>query len=170
MVETVTQTTNGNVFRAEFWDSTESDNFLKEIALQLFGSMQLTIKHALEILSMLETFSEKSTELWLERIGSCNTIDEAKKVMTNSKVFNFDEVMSEQKIKSNLIKNELFSKPQRFCVRNEIVEYEPGFMTNIQHQGVLMDIKFQIKTFLELDGVLDGLIEQQNKLMEILVG
>lgn len=151
----------------EYWDTSEGDKYLNDIVLKLFGSQGITITLGLHIMEILKEFSRKCASLWSDRINSCKSISEAKKLIETSNVFDFTDYVSEHKIKSRLERDGLYSEPRRFCVRNEIIEYEPGYMRNLQHQGVIMDIEFQIKSFFELDGVLEGVIKYQNEVMDL---
>uniref|UniRef100_T1H4I3 Uncharacterized protein n=1 Tax=Megaselia scalaris TaxID=36166 RepID=T1H4I3_MEGSC len=80
-------------------------------------------------------------------------------------MFDFSDFLTEHKIKEKLAKDGLYSEPKKFIIRNENIEFTPGFVRNVEHQGVSMDIEFQVKKFFELDGVLEGVIDYQNKVL-----
>lgn len=154
----------------DFWDTTNNDKCLNDIAVKLFGSPDFTIKHAVDVMKILKEFSKQSSSILSEMIKDCATIEEAQNIIKSEGLFDFSNYLTEFKMKSQLIAENLYSEPQKFLVRNEVVEYAPGYMANVEHQGVIMDIKFQIKKFLELDGVIEGIINYQEELMELPTG
>lgn len=151
----------------EFWDLTEGDDFLLETILYLFGSSEITFTHAIKITNILKELYKKTTDLWIKRTSKCESVAEVQDILQNTNVFDFTDYLTEHKIKSNLIKRGLYSEPTKFVVEHETVEHVPGLMRNIDHQGVILDVEFQMKSFLELDGVLENIINYQDRLLNL---
>lgn len=94
-------------------------------------------------------------------------IAEAKKLLSSDDMIDFKDVLTEYRFKKKLMKLDLYREPSRFDVSNEAVEVNPGEFQAIQHQGVLMDIEFQIRKFLEIEGVLNTILEYQEQLSQL---
>lgn len=154
-------------FSEDFWETEEIDKYLNDIALRLYGSPNYTIKTAIEFMKILKDFAKKNAVFLSERIKDCATISEAQQLIRDVEIFDFSSYLTEPRMKSKLKAENLYFEPEKFVVRNEVVEYAPGLMGNKEHEGVIMDIPSQIRTFLELDSVFEGIIDFQNKLMEL---
>lgn len=163
-----TEAGSNNVLDASFFEEdNESEDFLLEILLGLYGSKSLTLKHCEEVLKYLIAVSEKTTKLCVNRISQCQTIEEAKSALIERPVIDFTEFSSEHKLKEKLKKKDLFREPTKFTIANEVVERIPGNLENVPHLGVIMDFEFQITKFLEVDGILEMILNNQETLESI---
>lgn len=160
--------------RASFFDDEdtdrETDDFLLQLVLSLYGSKGLTIKHCSEVVGHLKTISEKTVELCIKRISNCENIDEAQQALKQCPVIDFSDYSSEYKFTHKLTDMNLLQEPTKFTIANEVVEKHPGELENVEHLGVLMDIEFQITRFLEIDGVLECLLANQRNLENVAQG
>lgn len=145
----------------------ETDNFIFEIVLGLYGSKSLTLKHCDEIVEYFKMISDKTAKLCAKRISECMNIEEAQKLLNEHPIIDFAEYSSEYKLKEKLIEMNLFREPTKFTIANEVVERLPGELDDVPHLGVCMDIEFQITRFLEIDGVLDLILNHQDYLRNV---
>lgn len=143
------------------------DEYIFKIAASMYGATNLTIKYAMEIMKMLKDFSKMTVEFCLDRISNCNDLEEAKFKLSLNNIINFDDYLTEHKFKKALIQNDLYREPSKFTVSNEAVETHPGQFKNIEHQGVMMAVEFQIRKFLEIEKVVDSMLDYQKELAEL---
>lgn len=55
----------------------------------------------------------------------------------------------------------VYRHPQKFIIASELIEFQPGEFKNIDHEGYVMDIEFQILKFLEMDGIFEAVKSYQ---------
>lgn len=154
--------------RATFYEEDkETDEFLLKIVLSLYGSKDLTLKHCQEIVRLFKIVSEKTSELCVKRIKNCLNLEEAENAIKDCPLINFDGYLSESKFIQKLVEKDLFREPSKFTIANEIIERVSGELENAAHLGVIMDIEFQIRNFLQIDGVLESILNFQDHLSSI---
>lgn len=143
------------------------DNFLFKIATSIYGSSNLTIQHAEEMMKLLKDISEYTTKLCIEQLSRCSDLNEGIQSLSTKPVLDFDDYLSEHMFKNKLSSLNFYREPIRFTVANEAVEIHPGNLKNVAHQGIIMDIEFQVLKFLEIDGVLENILNYQEHLMNL---
>lgn len=146
------------------------DEYIFKVAASIYGASNLTIKHGMEVMKMMKDLSGMIRKFYIDTMLDCENIKEAKIVLSNKNIFDFDDYLTEYKFKKKLTENDLYREPIRFTVSNEAVEVHPGEFKCVEHQGVIMDIEFQIRSFLEIDGILDSILQYQKELAELRPG
>lgn len=151
----------------EFCFNENAENYIFKVAASLYGSTTFTIKDAVEILKLLKDFSNITTKFCIERISCCKTVDEAVQVLSFNSIFDFEDISTEEKFKKKLIEKDLFREPQRFTMGNEALQRHQGKFECLPHQGIIFEISFQIRKFLELENMLESIIEHQESMKQL---
>lgn len=142
----------------------DSDDFILNLVLSLYGTSNLTRKHVNQIVHMFQQISEKTKELCINRIDKCSSIDEAQNLLRQHSAMDFSEYMTENNFLEKISKMNLYKEPIRFRIGSETIESIPGSLQNVSREVVAMNVEFQIKEFLQIDGMLDLILNNQRKL------
>lgn len=113
-------------------DVSDLDDYTFKVAVSIYGAHNLTMKHAGEIMKMLKVFYKMTAEFIKERPDACNSIEEAKEILSEEHT----DYLTEHKFKQKTIERELYREPLRFTMGNEAMEDEPGEFRCIRHQGM----------------------------------
>lgn len=159
---------------AEFFDdddsARETDQYLLNMILSLYGSKGLALKHCTEVVRYLEDITKKTVELCIKRIAKSVNIEEAKQALQQAPIIDFSDYMTQYKFEKKLQKMSLLKKPSKFTIAHDVVETIPGELKNVKHLGVIMDIEFQVTKFLEIEGFLDCILKYQTYLQNTPTG
>ncbi|XP_075149834.1 uncharacterized protein LOC142223889 isoform X1 [Haematobia irritans] len=129
-------------------------HFSRKQAKDIQNNIKYNITHPIknEIMKVLKGLRSESldnTESYLSRIASfCDKP--------------FDTIDSEYKFIQKLKKMNLYESPKLVSINNTIANLQLKHFTSqdvVQNKGVIFPIKFQMKKFFELDGVLEGFEE-----------
>lgn len=93
-------------------DNLDSDEYLFKLAASLYGSPNLTIQNAIDTMQLLKQFADRTVKNCLLKIQSCSDINDAKFVLKNHKMYNFEEYTSEYKFKQKVINRNLYREPK----------------------------------------------------------
>lgn len=160
--------TNSEELAAGFIESDkETDDFILDLVLSLYGTPNLTIKHCQDVVAMLKKVSERTVEVCLKRIENCSTVKDVKRLLKQFPAMDFADYLSQSKFTAKITEINLFRPPSKFFLDCEIVEDSSGSMGSLKNEGVIMDIEFQITQFLECQGVLDAILTNQSNLMNL---
>lgn len=141
-----------------------SDLLLKNI-VHYYGKSSTPISDASDISEMLTDSVKKTIDYFKSFIKDCNSLEEVQKIAQNVELDD-ENFRSTYMIKKHLEDRNLLFKPQTFTIENECIvqlnDLDAGIDT-ITYQGIVMPIQEQIKTFLELSGILEAIFESQEQ-------
>lgn len=153
-------------------DESNPDRFNEDIRTIILKKMvhfyckpNTPISNASEISLMLKDIVDFTTESLKEQVSKCSTLEEVQKLV-NGIELDDQQFRSTYMFKKHLQDSEVYFQPQKFVIQHTFVHYM-GDMDNEfnmdTYHGIVMPIEDQIRTFLQLPGMLEAILENQEQ-------
>lgn len=146
-------------------------NLLKEVATNLYGRTNLSMKGAEAAMDDVKTILDLSFSFIKQEVEdfSKSLPEEHQTVLNRILSLSFARILhemepfkTEQRITTNLEKSGLLKLPTRKVFDEKVVQVEESFKT-IKSEAILLPIEHQIKTFLQKPNVLSTILLHQQK-------
>ncbi|KAL5276716.1 hypothetical protein ACFFRR_002128 [Megaselia abdita] len=135
--------------------------------LEWFAKKNISLKTAEEIINSTKLLVEKHLSEIGDKMRRCSSKEEIMQCFETSAydvTRSLELLDTIQKVKTTARNKVLFAEPTQFVVRSETVQVL-GEIEEKQAMGTLMPIKHEVKGFLEMPGVLQAIINNQNKML-----
>lgn len=153
-------------------DIITSSNFNEDLSTIIFKNMvhfyckpNTPLSNASEISKMLKNIINFTTESLKDKILQCSTIEEAQAFIKEIEMDD-DTFRSEYMFKKTLKESNVWFQPKKFIIKNESVQSIENLDNDIDmdvYHGIVMPIEEQIKTFLQLPGMLKAILKNQDQ-------
>lgn len=139
-------------------------NFILKSMVHFYCKQNTPISNVEEISQMTIDLMNFTTDSYKEEISRCTTLEEAKQFV-NQVQLDSDKFRSLHMIKKHLKEKNVLFQPKKYVITNQVVHYIGDMNNELDEEtyhGIVMPIEDQIKSFLELPGMLNAIVNNQN--------